>query len=355
MKTWYDFMEKYFLSKRHLDEGDRLFENRGFQGIFISLFSAVSTQKPTDPNEYYVRSTNYYKGAKAMKEKSLTLISILFFLLCYYLISCSVPEQNQPPVINALGWATENIDGSFWTKWELPVNASAFFNVWVEADDPDGIDDITYVTVTNPIGTFWVLRDTSIGIDFYDIQGGFFGGWQRFYNPATPHVVYLGQYSVLVRDSAGNEVSDIIDFNNPGSSLIEDVFIYSEEYIGDKTDGTDMVHLPTITGVVKDTNTITIEFQVTDARVYNGAIWFYSASAEFITWSGFFKNTINGGSGLYNNGTTNSLVIQSAELDLGSFTWDDISGFHIALQDGFQYSPREDMYDHLSISLYYEI
>ncbi len=179
----------------------------------------------------------------------------------------------------------------------------------------------------------------------------FFGGLRRYYSSSYPHKVLLGQYTALVRDSKGNEDTDTLFFSKPGSTS-GNGFVYSEDYIGSTTGGLEMIKRATIASKTKGANDITIEFQVDDSRVFNGIVRLYDASAEYITWSDLFRNTINGGAGLNVDGTTNTLVIQSSDLDLGSFIWGDISGFHVFLSDGSQYSPREDFCDHMSISSY---
>jgi hypothetical protein len=258
-------------------------------------------------------------------------------------------DGSDPPTVEITDWCTENIDESFWTKWGSSLDESAYFDIWVKASDPNGIDDITYVEVTNPEGIDWILRDSSTGEDHYDPEGGFFGDWRRYYY--EPHKVLLGLYSVLVRDSTGNEATDSINFSGPGSTS-GNGFIYSEDYTGSTVEGTEMLKRASVTDATEVLSDITIKFQVDDDRVYNGYVWFYDDFAEYITWSDYFKNTINSGAGIYNNGTTNTLQIQSSDLELGSYTWDDIKGFHVVLTDGAQYSPEEEKWDHRSISQY---
>jgi len=261
-----------------------------------------------------------------------------------------VVDVSAQPTAKITSWVTENIDNSFWTKDGGSGGGTAYFDIWIEASDPDGIDDITYVKVTNPEGYYWVLRDSGTGKDHYDPEGGFFGGWRRYYSSDHPHKFILGLYSVLVRDSTGNEATDSVNFSAPGSTS-GDGFIFSEDYTGSTVDGIEMLKRASITNAAKGIREITIEFQVDDDRVYNGFVWFYDNSAEYITWSGLFKNTINSGAGIYTNGATNTLRIQSFDLELGSYNWADIKGFHVILRDGAQFSPEED-WEHRSISQY---
>jgi hypothetical protein len=264
-------------------------------------------------------------------------------------------EKNEKPTItDASGWVVENIDPSFWTKWGQSSDATAFIDFWVFANDPDGIEDITYVAITSPDGGLWVLRYKDVGFDHYDDRGKFFGGWRRYYSLDLPNLVVLGRYTVLIRDSAGNEVTDTFSVNSPGTKSGSGS-IYSESYAGSLSGGAKMLHRASIRSATKSSGDITIQFSVSDSRFYNGYVWFYDASANYITSSGYFKSKVNDGAGLRTNGTTNTLKVQPSDLELGDFTFDDIKWFHVILQDGAQYAPSETTRDHISISQYEEI
>ena len=259
-------------------------------------------------------------------------------------------SSNDPPTVEITGWIIENVDESVASKYGNIANATAYFSIWLDVVDPDGIDDIVYVEISNPDDRYWILRDSSSGFDLYDPEDKvFFIDW--CYSSAHPHTIILGQYRAFVQDSAGNQATATINFSSPGTALPEEGFIYSEDYLGSTVGGIEMIKRASVTNFIKGEDSIIVEFQVDDARVYNGYIWLYNGSPEYITWSGYFKNTINSGSGILNDGTTNTLQIQSSDLELGIYSWDDINGFHIVLTDGTQYSP-DDNWDHRSISIY---
>ena len=283
----------------------------------------------------------------------LVAVSLLIVISCGE--SPTTTESNkEPEITKASGWAIESIDPSFWTKRGDNSNATALRNFWIYASDPDGIEDIIYVSVTDPGGTNWTLRDNDTGKDHYDDEGEFFGGWRRYYDTDQPNAVILGQYTVLVRDSAGNEVTDTISVNSPGTNSGSD-FIYSENYTGLTSGSIEMLKRATIIDVMKGQDDMTLQFQVDDSRVFNGFIWFYDDSTNYITWSGLIKNKVNEGVGFFKDGTTNTLKIQSSDLELGDFTFDNIKGIHLVLRDGIQFSPKENVYDHRSVSQYYTI
>jgi sulfatase modifying factor 1 len=258
--------------------------------------------------------------------------------------------SSDPLTVEITGWYMENADESAVSKYGDKANATAYIYISLKVKDPDGIDDVIYVEVSNPQDRYWILRDSSSGIDLYDPE------YKRFianglWSSVNPNSIILGQYTAFVLDSDFNSATNTINFSSPGTTLPEEGFIYSEDYKRVTDGGIEMLKRASITNFVKGEDSITIEFQVDDTRVFNGYVWIYDGSPEYITYSDYFINTINYGSGIFNDGTTNTLTIQSSDLDLGSYTWDDINGFHVILTDGVQYSPKET-WDHRSVSQY---
>ena len=277
---------------------------------------------------------------------------ILLIILVSLLFGCNSggSSSNDPPTVESTGWIIENVDESVASKYGNIANATAYFSIWLDVVDPDGIDDIVYVEISNPDDRYWVLLDRSSDNDFFDpIYTVFFAN--LLYSSDSPNAIILGQYRAYVQDSAGNQATATINFSSPGTALPEEGFIYSEDYLGSTVGGIEMLKRASVTNSIKEEDSIIVEFQVDDARVYNGYVWLYNDSSEYITWSGYFKNTINSGSGILNDGSTNTLQIQSSDLDLGYYSWGHIKGFHIVLTDGTQYSP-DDNWDHRSISSY---
>ena len=275
--------------------------------------------------------------------------SLCIFSICFvglFLLSCDLFQKNEPPSFSRdFGWATSNVDPTFWTKRGNTAPATAFLLFQVLAYDPDGYQDISIIDVIHPDGvTTWSLED------HYNSAGGYWGGWY-YYDSDNPHAVELGNYTVVVRDSAYYEITGSIIFNSPGSSSGSG-FIYSEDFTGSTSGGAEMIHRALNLSGNKNINDLSISFTVTDNRVVNGWVWFYDGSASLITNSGRFKNTINSGGGLKTDGSANTLQISSGDLELGIYTFSDITGFHVVVTDGAQYAPEETYYDHRSISEY---
>jgi len=282
------------------------------------------------------------------------LVVFVLSITLFVLISCDLSQKNKSPSFSRYsGWTAENIDPSYWTKLGDTSDATAFRDFWIYVDDPDGVDDIVLITVTDPNDYTWTLQNSETGKSLYDEDGGFWGGWRRHDDSGSPHTLILGTYTVLVRDSGGNEITWSVDFNAPGSSSGSG-FLYTEDYTLSTAGGSKMLQRATSISGTKGASDITIQFKVDDTRVINGYVWFYDDTADYITLSDFFRNTINSSSGIiYTDGvTTNTLQMTASELDLGSYSLSDVAGFHIVLTDGEQYAPYETWYDHRSISEY---
>ena len=141
-----------------------------------------------------------------MKPKLLTVTRrFLIGSAVLFTLSCNLSLQNQPPEFsNIFGWATSNIDPSYWTKGGgSPHPATAFRLFQVFVDDPDGNDDIVKIIVTHPNGLVeWHIEE------HYQSDGGYWGGWGYYDDTETDslHKVDLGTYTVSVRDSADHGV-----------------------------------------------------------------------------------------------------------------------------------------------------
>jgi len=82
----------------------------------------------------------------------------------------------------------------------------------------------------------------------------------------------------------------------------------------------------------------------------------WDSSAGYLGWTGWFRSTINGGTGIRTDGSTNTLVVYFTDpgFDPGTHNPSEIDGFHVVLTDGAQYTqPADDTwYDYRSISAY---
>jgi hypothetical protein len=216
-----------------------------------------------------------------MRRRSLRVLGVILVCLSgLTALGCNLFQKNEAPSFSReFGWATSNVDPSYWEKLGDTDPPTAFCLFQVSVDDPDGYGDIDEIDVIHPTGVkTWYLEED------YNSDGGYWGGWY-YYDQDNPHAVALGTYTVAVRDSAGHEINGSISFNSPGSSSSSG-FIYSEDYVlggGSTAGGEPMIsRAANVTGILNPDN-LSISFTVDDDRVVNGWIWFYDSSFEYVT------------------------------------------------------------------------
>jgi hypothetical protein len=267
------------------------------------------------------------------------------------LAGCSL--FNRAPSFSANpGWVIENIDQTFWSSTQP---GEAYGNFWIYATDPDGANDIIYVSVTDPNGVEWVLQDSSKSISHYNSTKGYYGGWLRCYTTASPHVVQLGTYDVLVKDTAKHEVHQSLIATAPGSATNSTGFVYDQSYTGSPVGGTAMLDKAGVSVLSNNGATISVTFTVSDSRTFNGYIWFYDSAGTYVAGTDFFSSSpglITAGGSVKTIGVKTATVHASDLLDL-TRPLGDIHGVHVVLTDGVQYYPANPTsYDHRSISAY---
>jgi hypothetical protein len=273
--------------------------------------------------------------------RNLLLPVLAIFTGCLLASGCKSNATNQAPSFaGEQGWAIENIDPTFWTN---APPATMYRNFWIYAEDPDGAQDIVYIAVTDSSGHYWTLQDD------YDPTYDYWGGWGRCYDSSSPDMARLGSYEVLVRDSAGHEITTTIACNGPaGESGFS--FVYSEAYSGNLSGGTPALRKATSLDGTRDADQITVKFTVDDARVHEGWLWLYDSSGHYIGWTDRFWGIINSGSGIYTDDSLNTLVMSSTQLKLESgHSFTEVAGFEVVLTDGGQYT-EPTWYDYRSIS-----
>ena len=293
-----------------------------------------------------------------MKTSSIYLmifsITVIIFLAGCKEDDSSSEENNNsaPEIVGEIGWVVENIDLTYWTKDDPTYNKTATLrmNFWVRATDADGTSDIKLITVAQPNGWYWTLHDTADEYDSYSTTTGRFGSWQRFRSSTYPHSKDLGDYTIEVTDSAGNVATKTRTIFAPGESTSNSSsFIYTEEFIGGTAGGIPMIRKAQNISADVSNDTINLSFTVNDPNVYDGYIWLYDASADYVGYSTRFRTLLNGG--LNTDDTTNDIQIQSSDVTcITGKSFSDASGFHILLLDGDQYGG--DGYDNRSISEY---
>ena len=260
-------------------------------------------------------------------------------------------EHNEPPVFdeNGISWVVQNHHPSYWTKNGYEANYSSSIRVAISVDDKNGINDLSYVGFTNPENTEWVFKDSYYGINDYDAEKGYFGNL-RCYKSSSPDKVMLGNYKASVIDTANNSVSKDFTVWGPNEDASHD-FVYSEDYSGNTAGGIPNLKRAEYSNHTLGIDTISVDFSVNDSRVYNGYFWLYDNSQDYVGLTRFFRDAVNGGSGLKTDGSVNNFDFFGTDIKFSAGkTIDDVYGFHIVLVDGQQYGGA--YYDYRSISEY---
>jgi hypothetical protein len=275
---------------------------------------------------------------------------LVFFLPIVALLSSCGLFNSPPEFDNDVGWVFENIHPSFWTKdGGASPGATAFRNFWIHAEDPDGQEDITYVCVTDSENVDWVFEDAESGYSLYNDDGGFWGGWVRYFSSFSPYRIALGTHTTVVRDSREHEISRTDVFNGPGGTPGYS-FAYAAEEDAGAIGGTPLLARATaLSGDWYNASHIEVRFTVTDTAVFDGYVWLYDSSANYVGWTDWFHTM-----GAINNAGANTFTIDFSDLDLGTHDPSEIYGFHVVLTDGAQYTqpPDDTYYDNRSISEY---
>ena len=211
--------------------------------------------------------------------KSLFYLIIISLVVTLFSSGCKEDDSasnsgnstnSAPEIIGGISWVAENIDLTYWTKNDPNYGNTATLrmNFWVKATDPDGTSDIELITVTQPNGRYWTIHDLANDRDSYSTTTGKFGGWQGLRSETYPYSKELGDYTIEVKDSAGNVATTTRAIFAPGErTSTGSSFIYTEEYTGSTSGGTPMIRKAQNISASIFGDTIDLSFTVNDSNV----------------------------------------------------------------------------------------
>lgn len=260
--------------------------------------------------------------------------------------------------ISDVGWRYSNIDPGFWTTSESPTG-SAFVSFYLKLEETDLTDDDIARTTLTSQGITWTR--TAEEIDFDEEEGMI--PLSHNFSGDPNHVIPLRPWEITVELTNGNLDTVTREFAPPGTDTVDSslTHLYTEDYSNAASPPAgyeSMIPRATgLTGSGGGTSDIRINFEVTDARVYNGWVQFYDASGEYIAISRSFVSWSDGADtpGMFTTGFTNSesntLDIQSEDVEISSSTatFEDIAEAVLVLTDGAQYA-SSGAYDFRSIT-----
>ena len=184
------------------------------------------------------------------------------------------------------------------------------------------------------------------------VTGTYIGGFYRCYDN-TIHTLPIGTLRAEVRLKNGPVSSFEKIIPAPGSTGADG---YSSIYTEDRTlppnNSISMIFRPGVTSYSIDygMENLSITFTTNDARVYNGWVWFFDSSSNWVgTSSTYFRNSENGtvnpilnaGGAFYIDGTENVISISASDLVFDTDkAFSDIEQFMVVVTDGAQYVPE---------------
>jgi hypothetical protein len=298
--------------------------------------------------------------------KNLKLSYSIFLIIMSLFLLAGGPQATPPNAANisitSLGWYYENIDPSFWNA--PPSNGqTAYYDFFIHYEGNIAFSDISYARVYLPDHSYWTIN---IDSTYLNTQYSYIGGYGRWYSNQLD-VLPIGALQVEVRLTNGVDSKYTAQIPAPGGTTTGTATtMYSQDLSSPPANSAPMVLRATIgTGntLTTSTSTIVIKFSVTDSKVYDGYVWFFDASNNYLGGFFRFRNPSTGaicsqlsGSSLNINGTNNTLTLKPTDLTLNQgATFSQIAKFFLVLTDGYQYGVQSNglaIYDGRSISAF---
>jgi hypothetical protein len=286
-------------------------------------------------------------------------------LVLVVLTSCD-KENNKKITITKVEWVVENIPASFWVSTATTKPTCCYgFCIYYDGDDIS-INDISSAKIYLPSSTSaWTITLSS---STFDSQKKTIGNGGNFWWSSNIHELPLGTLTAKVVLTNGNTASCEFMTHTPGRL---DPAGYQYAYTPEDATVNSSSYVPTlkrsipssVTGDnVKGVSSLTVKFSITDSNAYNGYLWFYDSSNNYIGYSKRFVDkttglpdpTLNNGSSLITTGTAlNIVTVQDSDIVYsGTETFADISRFSVVILDGVQFrsAGKYSTYDYRSRS-----
>lgn len=288
-------------------------------------------------------------------------ILCLLVLITLGIASCSNPTSNPtviaPATLTKVGWIVENIDSTFWSG--TAPSGHLFYDFTLYYNGNLSVSDISSARVYLANGNYWTLNPSS----YLNTSTQSIGGYTRFYLTANGNQLPTGSLrAVLI---FANGTSSALNFytHEPGSTTYTYGQVKSEDDLVTANCAAALKR-PTVTSAVKS-STLLVTFSLNDSNFYNGWVWLYDSSRNYLGRSPYFRSTstgvvtsyVNSNSGiLYNSGTSNTVtfalndITPAAGTNLSSLT--NVYSCILVAQDGSQYacSGNFNNYDYRALS-----
>jgi len=215
------------------------------------------------------------------------LLSVSLSVLVALLSACEKTGDKTPPQISRVYTQALHVHPSYEEKAGNTANYALYGKFEYRITDPQGVDDINRVVLSNRNNgleyTFIQRSNGRLILETYDPALNVFGN--TIANPQDSTRIDLQNWIMTANDLSLYSTSRRVTFALPdGDMPSTEGFVYTPDYAGDGPgeDGIPAMELMTIADnnlvFTEDTMTQTfrIEFQTTDARAKNYALWFYT-------------------------------------------------------------------------------
>ena len=278
------------------------------------------------------------------------MLKIFFVLmLSFLMVGCSSSGDDASrakarflPEIGEIKTTILHSHPTFHSKWGISPSRNIRFAVSVEVSEPQGLDNLENVYVTEVTDGFsWSFFGGKVSIPLDECYKAAFGTFECvFYSSTRLDTILLKDWELVAEDVNGNSQTKAFKFRLPGGDLPSDEepvglpspdrFVYSAEYGGSSIGG--IAGLEAMT--VDDNNllftsnlgtqTFRVEFETTDNRAAYYELAFYD------------QPSINGDPPEYvGSAPFDSLSISSTPIALGLPVELDLNWFEIDFEDGY--------------------
>ncbi|HCM27516.1 MAG TPA: hypothetical protein DIC34_13385 [Treponema sp.] len=288
---------------------------------------------------------------------------VLVFALAF--VSCAEKSRIEEFKLTSFGWVIENIPADYYTGSTF---RSARLNVWLKYEGTIDASDIKSARVYLPDSeSYWTLHPENGELN---VNNRVLGGWTRWYLTENNHAIPIGTMRAVVEltDGTVSSISRLI----PAPGSLETgaaVTTHTENSILHATGSAPLVKRAAVVGgsIAVSAGTLSVDFSVNDDLVYNGFLWLYNASDEYIGHSRYFRDAASGAfdadmfaADPVFNGNSIRIALRDSAVTADDTVYmeegmpfADIAKFRIVLMDGAQYGLSADgrvMYDCRSLS-----
>jgi len=226
--------------------------------------------------------------------------------------------------------------------------------------------DVKYVRIYLPNNstTYWDLMD-----DFDDTSSSYSG---NCYYGDNSKELPIGTMNAVIELDDSTKAAFAFTMGRPGN-VVNDGYSYTYASEDETMSSYPSVSIPSImrpiiNALSLSSSLISVDFTVYGQYVFDGVVWFYDATGNYIGRSPFFRDRISGAiisdlnSGIFNNGNgqVNTMNIGTSEIannnnQVSQSLVNTISTCRVILYDGIQYATDGNYgwYDYKSISSQY--